>query len=158
MKFTFRPNLAVITGAAIGLLAAAAQAFLKVEPPEAYGVCMIGHPSVLVKWMLNNTWHANLPITSAFVVYPSLLAIGILGGAVFAGLRNKELRHQPCTTRAKYRSLLIGFLVANFGLIVGACPIRTGLLVAYGSLLGVIALAGIIMGVLLGIWHLRRTA
>jgi hypothetical protein len=156
VKIQFRLNKIVVTGLTIGLSAAFAQAFLAVQPPEAYGVCMVGHPSVLVKWLLNNIWHANLPITSAFVVYPSLLAVGLLAGSLLAGAKNKELSRQPSDAKGIYKAILFGFLVANFGLIVGACPIRTGLLVAYGSLLGVIALAGIVAGVFLGVLQLRR--
>ena len=54
-------------------------------------------------------------------------------------------------------AILFGFLVANFGLIVGACPIRTALLVGYGSVLGVIMLVSIIGGVFLATLHLRRS-
>ncbi|RJO62900.1 MAG: cytochrome C [Dehalococcoidia bacterium] len=156
MKLKLRPNVIVITGVAIGLSAALGQAFLHIQPPEAYGVCMVGHPSVLVKWLLNNIWHTNLSITSAFVIYPSLLAVGLVVGALIASAKNKELIRQPSTAKNKYGAILLGFLVANLGLVVGACPIRTGLLVAYGSLLGVVALGGIVTGVFLGVWHLRR--
>jgi hypothetical protein len=156
MKLKFHLNVVILTGLTIGLLAALGQAFLQIHPPDAYGVCMIGHPSVLVKWLLNNLWHANLPITSAFIVYPSLLSIGIVVGAIIASVKNKELIRQPSTIKSKYRAVLLGFLVANVGLIIGACPLRTGILVAYGSLLGVVALAGIIAGVFLGVLRLRR--
>ena len=156
MKLKFAPNVIIITGLFIGLAAAFGQAFLYIQPPEAYGICMVGHPSVFVKWLLNNLWSANLPVTSAFIIYPSLLAVGLVGGALIASAKNKELTRQPSTVKAKYSGVLFGFLVANVGLIVGACPIRTGLLVAYGSLLGVVALAGIVVGVFLGVLHLRR--
>lgn len=156
MKLKLRPNVIIITGLAIGLSAAIGQAFLYTQSPEAYGVCMVGHPSVLVKWLLNNIWHTDLPITSAFIVYPSLLAVGLVAGALIAGAKNKELIRQPSTYKKKYGAMLLGFIVANLGLVVGACPIRTGLLVAYGSLLGVVALGGIVTGIFLGVLNLRR--
>jgi hypothetical protein len=50
---------------------------------------------------------------------------------------------------------MYGFLVVNLGLLWGACPIRTALLVSYGSVLAVIALASIVVGVMIAIAYVR---
>jgi hypothetical protein len=161
MKIKLNLNDVVITGLAIGIAAAAAQAFFGVQHPEAYGVCLIGHPSVLVKWLSNNLFNTHFPIGTSFVVYPSLLVVGILGGALISAIKSGELKNglisKPLATRRKYMAVLFGFLVANFGLIVGACPIRTALLVGYGSVLGVIMLFSIIGGVFLATLYMRRS-
>lgn len=161
MKLRLSLNYIIITGLTIGIAAAAAQAFFGVQPPQAYGICLIGHPSILVKWLMNNIFGTHLPISTAFIVYPSMLVIGIVGGALIASIKSGELRSElkqkPIPARAKYMALLFGFLVANFGLIVGACPIRTALLVGYGSVLGVIMLVSIIAGVFFASRQLRRT-
>lgn len=161
MKLKFNLNYIIITGLVMGILAAALQAFFKVYPPEAYGVCLIGHPSVLVKWIMNNVFNTHLPVSVAFVAYPSMLVVGIVGGALLASIKSgelkRELKSKPVPVKKKYMAILFGFLVANFGLIVGACPIRTALLVGYGSVLGVIMLASIIIGVFLATLHLRRS-
>ena len=47
-----------------------------------------------------------------------------------------------------------GFLMINFGLILGACPIRIVLLSAYGNWLGIIGWVCIVIGVLVGTWVL----
>jgi hypothetical protein len=161
MKLKIAGNLVVTTGLTIGVSAAAIQAFFGVHPPEAYGICLIGHPSVLVKWFMNNIFNAHLPIGSEFIVYPSLLVVGILGGAVIAAAKSGELKRGlksgPVPVRNRYMAILSGFIVANFGLIVGACPIRTALLVGYGSILGVMTLVAVIIGVYLATLRLRRS-
>jgi len=64
---------------------------------------------------------------------------------------------KPASTRSKYKAMPFGFLMANFGLIVGACPIRAALLLSYGSVLGVIMLVAIIFGVVLVTLRLRQS-
>ena len=46
----------------------------------------------------------------------------------------------------------------NFGLILGSCPIRIVLLSAYGSLMGLVGWALVVVGVGLGIWAMRKMA
>ena len=53
---------------------------------------------------------------------------------------------------------LTGFLMINFGLILGSCPIRIVLLSAYGSLMGLVGWALVVVGVGLGIWAMRKMA
>ncbi len=144
-----------ITGLIIGVSAAAVQAFFQVQPPVAFGVCLLGHPSVMVKWLMNNIFGMNLSITPAFVVFPSLLVVGVIIGSYVAAYTNKELGWRPGPVTNRYMAVMFGFLVANFGLLWGACPIRTGLLVAYGDVMAVIALFSIAVGVILACWYVR---
>ena len=115
MKLKINPNYIVITGFTIGIAAAAAQAFFDVQPPQAYGVCLIGHPSILVKWFMNHIFGMHLPISTAFLVYPSLLVAGITGGALFSSIKSGEfkttLKMKPASTRSKFNAILFGFLV-----------------------------------------------
>jgi len=67
---TMKLWLAGITGLVIGILAAAAQAFANVEPPEAYAVCMVCHPATIVQWIMNNYLGTEVPLPSAFVLFP----------------------------------------------------------------------------------------
>jgi hypothetical protein len=46
----------------------------------------------------------------------------------------------------------------NFGLILGSCPIRIVILSAYGSLMGMIGVALVVLGVGLGILAMRWNA
>ena len=153
-----RMNLwfAGLTGLVIGIGAAASQAFFKVQPPVAYGYCMVCHPGIMVKWVMNNYFGTQLAISQVFVLFPSLLVIGLVIGAFAAADRNKEIAWQSTTARKKYTSALFGFLVAISGLIVGACPVRAALLVSYGSVTGVVEVAFIVMGIGLACVYLRR--
>jgi hypothetical protein len=161
MKLKLNRYAVIATGLTLGIGAAVLQAFFGVHPPEAYGVCLIGHPSVLVKWLMNTLFSTHLPVGAEFIVFPSLLVVGIVGGALVAsgksGELKRELKSPPPPTRSRYMAVLFGFLVANLGLVVGACPIRTALLVSYGSVLGAIMLAAIVIGVFLGTLRLRRS-
>ena len=94
MKLKLNLNYIVITGLTMGIAAAALQAFFGVQPPVTYGVCLIGHPSILVKWLMNNIFSTHLPIGTEFIVYPSMLVVGIVGGALIASLRSGELKNE----------------------------------------------------------------
>lgn len=155
MKFKFSFNLALVTGLVMGIVAAVVQAFFQVQPPEAYGICLIGHPSDLLSWITNNLFGTNWVIHKAFVVFPSLLVIGVFIGSATAAYRNKELKLQPGPVRKNFLAFILGFLVINFGLLWGSCPIGTALLVSYGSVTGLIALASIVIGVILSCVYVR---
>lgn len=143
-------------GAVMGLAAAAVQAYLKVRP-EANGISFIGHPSDLLNWSLNKAG-TSFPVREEFLIYPALTVVGVLIGSVIAASRHKELRLQPGPVRKKFGAVILGFLIANFGLLLGSCPIRASLLVAYGSGLAAIGLAAIAGGILLAIVYSRLKA
>lgn len=147
--------LAGITGLVIGVSAAASQAFFKVQPPVAYGYCMVCHPGTMVAWLMNNYWETNFPISPAFALFPSMLAVGVVIGAVVAANKNKEIGWRPSPVRKRYMAVLFGFLIANFALIAAGCPLRFGLLVSYGSVSGVILLVSLIIGIGLASVYLR---
>ena len=42
------PNMALLTGIAMGVLAAIAQGFFNVQPPVGDGVCAVSHPANLI--------------------------------------------------------------------------------------------------------------
>ncbi len=150
------PWSALITGLVIGISAAAVQAFFGLYPPEAFGICLTCHPAVLVKWLMNNFWGTNLSISQAFVLFPSLLAVGVLIGSHASARKHNELAWRLIPARKRYMAVLFGFLIANFGLMAGADLIRTGLLVSYGSVAAVILLASMIVGAILASIYLRR--
>jgi hypothetical protein len=158
LKFNLGSNKALATGIVMGVLAAAAQAFFRVQPPVADGISFLGHPAYLLKWLLDNIigsksslsfFGSGWAVAREFVVYPCLTVLGVLIGSFVASNRNKEFRLRPGPVRKNFLAFSFGFLVVNFGLLWGACPIRTALLVSYGSVLGVIALASIVGGVLI---------
>ncbi len=150
------PWSALITGLVIGISAAALQAFFRVQTPEAFGIDLVAHPAIIVKWLMNNIWGTNLAIVQPFVLFPSLLAIGVLIGSHASARKHNELAWRATPARKRYMAVLFGFLVANFALMAGADLIRAGLLVSYGSVAAVILLASMIMGVLFASIYLRH--
>ncbi len=154
-QMTMKLWLAGITGLVIGILAAAAQAFANVEPPEAYAVCMVCHPATIVQWIMNNYLGTEVPLPSAFVLFPSLLAVGIVIGSMSAANRHGELGWRRHPGKKKYMAVLFGFIIANLGLLVAGCPLRIGLLVSYGSVTYTILLAALVGGIGLACVYLR---
>jgi hypothetical protein len=158
LKLKLGFNWALVTGLVMGLSAAAAQAFFKVQPPVADGISFLGHPTYLLKWLMNNMLGTDWYISKAFVVFPALTVVGVIIGSFTAAYRNKELKLRPGPVKQRFLAVIYGFMVINFGLLWGSCPIRTALLVSYGSALAVIALASIVMGVILACVYLRLRA
>lgn len=160
MKIRITVNPVFATGLVMGLLAAAAQAFFKVLPPEANGICIIGHPRDLVSYLSNNLLGTNWPANESFITYPALTVIGIALGSFVSAYIHKEVAFRPGPVNKRFAAFMFGFLVANFGLLWGACPIRTGLLISYGNVVAVAVMASIAFGVLLAIaylkWRVRR--
>lgn len=154
MKFKPSFHLVLITGIVMGVLAAAAEAFFQVQPPEAYGICFIGHPKELTTWIADNLFGTDWG-HGTFAVFPTLLVVGAFAGAFTAANRNKELKLRPGPVSNKYMAVLFGFLVANLGLLWGACPIRTVLLVSYGDITAAVALVSIVVGVILAVVYVR---
>jgi hypothetical protein len=144
-----------LAGLVIGVTAAASQAFFRVQPPVAYGFCMVCHPATMVAWAMNTYFKTNLPISQAFLVFPSLLAVGVVVGAVIAANANGEISWRRAPGRKKYMSLLFGFLIANMALITAGCPIRLGLLVSYGSISGLVLVASLVLGIGLACVYLK---
>ena len=144
-----------VTGLVIGISAAAAQAFFKVQPPEAIGYCMVCHPATMVAWVMDHYFGTHVPESSAFVLFPSVLAVGLIIGAISAANRNNELGWRRAPAKKKYMAVLFGFLISNFGLIASGCPIRLGLMVSYGSVTGIILVASLVGGIGLAALYLR---
>jgi len=148
-------NLALVTGIVIGLSAAAAQAFFRIQPPEAYGICLIGHPRDLINSLSNEFLRTDWAVAEVSYLFPVLTVFGVFIGSYIAAKRKMELSFRPGPVRNKFFAFMFGFLVINFGLMWGACPIRTSLLVSYGDVLAVIILVSIAVGVILACLYIR---
>ncbi len=158
MKLKLGSNRLFVIGILMGLGAAAVQAYFKVQPPEAYGISFIGHPNDLFTWITNKLTDANWPVRDVFVIYPALTVVGVLIGSIAAASRNKEFKIQPGPVRKSFLAMIFGFLVVNLGLLWGSCPIRTALLVGYGSGIALLALLSMAAGVMLAVTYIRIKA
>ena len=146
-------------GLVLGLGAATIQAYFNLIPPMAYGVCMVCHPKELVNWLADHLLGTHWGYSMAAVSAPILTVVGVGAGAWIAARQHGEFHWRPARQPILY--FVAGFLMINFGLILGSCPIRIVLLTAYGSLTGLIGWAVVIVGVVLGImalrWHAARS-
>lgn len=143
-------------GLALGAGAAAVQGFYQVLPPVAYGVCFAGHSRDLLNWLANAAAGVGWTVSPASLTYPLLTVIGTIAGASIAAWQHGELKFKPA--RHKARNFALGFITINLALVIGACPVRSVLLGAYGDLYGVAVTIFIGLGVVLATWATRRRA
>ncbi len=150
-------NVSPLTaGVVLGFGAALVQAYFKVIPPSAYGICMVCHPKDLVNWIANHLLNIDWNVSIASTIWPVMTVVGLVLGSMAAAYRNGELRLRPA--RQPLFNFINGFLMINFGLLLGSCPIRVVLLSAYGNLVGATAWLCVVIGVGLGTWALRWNA
>lgn len=143
------------TGLAIGIWIALAQAFVGVDPPLVYGFCFLGHPSDLQNWLINSITGLGLYVRPVSLDIPVLTVIGVLAGAYMASKRHPDLSGRKRIIREPVNNYMIGFAAANFGLLLGHCPIYVAAATAYGSLLLAIGLGSIFVGVALAVLYVR---
>lgn len=156
LKPTRLADSVFFAGLILGLGAALVQAYFKVVPPTAYGVCMVCHPKELVNWVADHLLGTHWGYSLAAVNAPILTVVGVVVGALVAAIRHGEFQWRPA--RQPVLFFAAGFLMINFGLVLGSCPIRIVLLTAYGSLMGAVGLACVIIGVALGLAAMRWKA
>ena len=153
------PNLSqsiFFAGIVLGLGAATVQAYFNLIPPMAYGVCMVCHPKELINWLADHLLNTHWGYSMAAINAPILTVVGVVLGASIAALRHHEFNPRPARQPLTY--FVFGFLMINFGLILGSCPIRIVLLSAYGSIIGFVGWACVVIGVGVGIWAMRWNA
>jgi hypothetical protein len=143
-------------GLVLGLGAAAVQAYFRLIPPTAYGVCMVCHPKELVNWLADHLLGTHWGYAMASMEAPILTVVGVAVGALIAARQHGEFSLRPARQPIFY--FISGFLMLNFGLVLGSCPIRVVLLSAYGSILGFVGWVFIVLGVGLGILAMRWQA
>jgi hypothetical protein len=141
-SFKLSGNLALITGITMGVLAA------------------VVHPANIVNWLVNNIFGTNFTIHSIFVTVPVLTSVGFIIGSFIAAKKNKEFKLRPGPVRDNVLAFILGFLIINFGLLWGSCPIRTAILASYGMFFAILMLGMIVLGVIVAClyikWKVRR--
>lgn len=153
-------------GLIAGFLAAAAQAFFRVIPPPAYGICIACHMRDLVNWLVIRLYplYGTVPGGARFVgapvskLVPVLTVVGALVGAHLAARRHGEFRFRAMRVpwQRPWAEFLLGMGVMVSALLMGGCPIRTALKSAYLDLTAMVGLVAIFLGVVLGCQLLRR--
>jgi len=150
-----------IVGAAAGFLAVIAQAFCRVIPPPAYGICIVCHTRDLVNWILTHlypiygytkTGALAIPLAPVSYKLPLLTVVGVFIGAFIAAKVHKEFKWKKMRVffQRPIVEIFLGMLVAISALTMGGCPIRTTLKTAYLDITALIALCSIFVGVVIG--------
>ena len=159
-KFRLSDNMALITGIAMGVLAAVVQGYFNVQPPVGAGICAVSHPANLVNWIVNQLFGTSFTIHSIFVTLPVLTSVGFILGSFIAAVINKEFKFRKGPVRDNLLAYILGFMVIVFGLMWGSCPIRTAILASYGMVFAYVVLGAIVLGVIAACeyikWKVRR--
>lgn len=145
---------AFVTGLVIGVGAALAQAFLGVAPPVAYGICMVGHARDLVTWIMNHILGTRFEMQTVSLEIPVLTVIGVLTGSAIASFQRKEFK--AARVRNPVVVFVLGFLIVNFALVLGACPLRAIVYASYGNIHMITGFLFIVAGVIAGVEYIRR--
>lgn len=150
MKIRIPP---LVCGLTIGVWAALSQVIFAPILPLAYAIAMAGNPRDLLHWILNHALGTDLPVSSVSTDLPILTVTGILLGSTFAAVWTKEFRLRAA--REPLNMFTIGFLGAISVSMLGACPIKATVEVAYGNLNLLIGLVSIIIGATLACEYVK---
>jgi hypothetical protein len=142
-------------GVVTAALAVAAQAFLYLQPPPAYGLCVVCHGRDLAVWIFAAITGAKRDVAAVSVYWPLLSVVGIFWGSRYAAITHGEYReHQG---EKPWLAFICGMAVMSLGLIIMGCPTRLLLRAAYGDFIGaagvVAMLAGVIIATLVMRWR-----
>lgn len=145
----------LLAGALLGVLAVVASGLLTPQgAPPAYGICVACHGRDLLAGL-----GLSQVVGAAAANGTVLTTIGLVIGAAVAAFINREWRRRPA--RNPIRSMILGALTMNAGLLALGCTTRLALRAAYGDMLAVWSLLGVaaaIAAVTGGmVWRARRS-
>lgn len=140
----------VILGVIIGILAVIVQGLtISAGGPEAYGFCALCHTRDLVNGLINLGFGTTLGVAaiSKAAILPLMSMVGVLIGGFIAAKMSGEFRIKAAPVKDIILYFIGGVLLMQFGLLLGACPYRAALRFAYGDLIALVGLIGIILGI-----------
>jgi len=144
----------VFYGFVVAAVAALAGEWGHVSPPAAYGLCSACHGRDLADWIVNHVEGKHLFITAAGAgAWPLLTVVGVVIGSLAASRRNREF--STVDLGGGWRQLGLGAIVMGTALFVGGCPTRILIRAGFGDAAGLVALAGVAGGIVLGTFTLR---
>ena len=151
-----RPVAPWVAGIVIGIAAVLAGTVGGVHPPEAYGFCTTCHGRDLVLGILQPWFPGTLDLPT---LWPVLTVVGVFAGA-WAARRAARVRIRPVRVDVGESGVRVvqGFVVMSFALLAMGCPIRLTVSAASLAVQGFIGLAGVALGIWLGVRYLRARA
>ncbi|HWQ63087.1 MAG TPA: YeeE/YedE thiosulfate transporter family protein [Methanospirillum sp.] len=154
-------NGPIILGIIIGILAAIVQGLtISAGGPEAYGFCALCHTRDLVNGLLNIGLGTNLGLAavSKAAILPVMSMVGVLIGGFIAAKVSKEFRVKSASIKDVILYFIGGVLLMQFGLLLGACPYRAAIRFAYGDLVALVGIIGIVVGVWISLILIQRSS
>lgn len=154
-------NGPVILGVIIGILAAIVQGLtISAGGPEAYGFCALCHTRDLVNGLINIGLGTNLGLAavSKAAILPVMSMVGVLIGGFIAAKMGREFRIKTASIKDIILYFIGGVLLMQFGLLLGACPYRAALRFAYGDLVALFGIIGIVIGVWVSLVLIKRSS
>lgn len=145
-----------VAGIVIGVAAVLAGTIGGLNPPEAYGLCTTCHGRDLILGMVRPFSGATFDLPT---LWPMLTVVGVVAGSWLARrlaaerVRPDRLDLPMITTR-----MAQGFVVMSFALLAMGCPIRLTVSAANLAMQAFIGLAGVAVGIWLGVQYLRARA
>jgi hypothetical protein len=134
-----------IFGVAAGCIFVLADALLPISPPSAYAFCLSCHVRDLVNTALNAAVRSRFQVTEVAGRALMLTSPGVLIGAFIAARMHGEAR--PRKADRPLLLAVLGFLVMTIGILIFGCPTRIVLRAGYGEIYGIVALAGMGVGI-----------
>jgi len=153
-------NGPLVLGVIIGVLAAVVQGLtISAAGPEAYGFCALCHTRDLVNGLINMGFGTTLGLAavSKAAILPVMSMVGVLIGGFIAAKRGGEFRIKPASIRDVILYFIGGVLLMQFGLLLGACPYRAAIRFAYGDMIALFGIIGIIIGIWVSLALIMRT-
>ncbi|MCX7781049.1 MAG: cytochrome C [Negativicutes bacterium] len=146
----------VMMGIITAFLAVAAQAYLFLQPPPAYGLCVVCHGRDLTIWLTSALFGLKRDVAVISYYWPLLTVAGIFLGSRYAAITSAEYR--PVAGENPWVAFGCGMAVMILGLLIMGCPTRLLLRAAYGDILGAVGMGSILLGVVAATLVMRRRA
>ena len=143
-----------IFGIVFGAIVVLAEAFAKLYPPAAYSFCLTCHTRDLVNTLVNGLFDVHFQTTILSRRVLMLTSPSVLIGAFIAARSYAEQRRQRSSKPLLF--FLYGMGVMITGILIFGCPTRIVIRTGYGDLFGMIALAGMVLGIWLATLLIRR--
>jgi hypothetical protein len=124
------------------------EVLFNIAPPSAYAFCLSCHTRDLVNTLVNAVFARNFQTALIARRFFMVTSPAVLLGAYAAARLTREHRKQAADRPLRF--FLIGFSIMIVGLVIFGCPTRIVLRAGYGELYGIVALAGLFLGIVAG--------
>ena len=151
-----RPLQPWMAGIVIGVVAVLAGTVGGIGPPEAYGFCTTCHGRDLVLGLVRpfSVGTFDLP-----TLWPMMTVVGVVAGSWLARrLAAEQVKPDRLGLPMVATRVAQGFVVMSFALLAMGCPIRLTVSAANLAVQAFIGLAGVAIGIWLGVQYLKMRA